>query len=250
MNSLIILEQECVDPTLAVLQGSRALYAFETHGVRVGQTIRIAVLGLNRGEGVVETASSSEVQIRFTFGAPALENFPAVHLIVGVPRPQTIKKVVQAAVMLGARSLHFVRSEKGDKSYLQSRSLEPGLLLEESIKALEQVWDAHPPQIKVDRSFETFCKEDLCALTSNDSNSSKLLFVAHPSGNEFTYQERDKVKKSESIVIAVGPERGWSDGEVGAFVGCGFNVLGLGPRVMRVEIALVFLMGQLRILSQ
>jgi 16S rRNA (uracil1498-N3)-methyltransferase len=37
------------------------------------------------------------------------------------------------------------------------------------------------------------------------------------------------------VAIAVGPEGGWSDGEVTAFVDAGADVVGLGPTVLRTE---------------
>ena len=51
-------------------------------------------------------------------------------------------------------------------------------------------------------------------------------------------------------MVAIGPERGWSEGEVSVFAEQGFVVVGLGERVLRVEIAVTFLVGQLDALSQ
>ena len=46
----------------------------------------------------------------------------------------------------------------------------------------------------------------------------------------------------------MGPERGWSHEEVETFQRAGFGVVGLGERVVRVELALVFLLGKLALL--
>ena len=48
--------------------------------------------------------------------------------------------------------------------------------------------------------------------------------------------------------MAIGPERGWSDAEVDLFTQHGFTPVGLGERVVRVELALVFLLGKLSLL--
>ena len=46
-------------------------------------------------------------------------------------------------------------------------------------------------------------------------------------------------------VVAVGPEGGWVDEEVRAFLQCGFSQIGLGPRILRTDVAVPVLLGQL-----
>ena len=58
----------------------------------------------------------------------------------------------------------------------------------------------------------------------------------------------DRVFDSSEIVLAVGPEPGWSSDELTTLEGLGFMKVGLGPRVVRVEVALGLLLGQLQAL--
>ncbi len=242
MNSLIILAGECVGNNEAILSGDRARYAFETHELRGGVACRVAVLGGMRGEGIVLEATRERVVLALTLSLPARERTP-VDLIVGAPRPQTVKKVIQAAVMLGLRSVHFLRSELGERSYLQSRSLSEAGLLEEGAKGLEQVWDSELPQIEVHRSFSYFMRNKLPLLAENGDVA---CFLADPSGRALS--AADKAHVCSAQVIAIGPESGWSEGEVELFRHSGFSVVGLGERVVRVEVAVVFLLGQLQLL--
>ena len=250
MNSIVILPDEVRDGTTAILLGSRARYAIDTHGVREGQSIKVAVMDGMRGEGRVLSVAVHEVALALTLTQPALAPIP-VSLIVGVSRPQTVKKVIQSAVMFGVSSLHVVRSEKGDKSYLQSRSLDEDQVGEETIKAMEQVWDSRRPEIVVHRSFSHFMKQKLPMIVDGmrsvavDGQVAKL--VAHPGGAHLTCDDAFGVRNAATIV-AIGPERGWSEGEVHAFTEHGFHWVGLGERVLRVELALVSLLGQLAIL--
>jgi len=244
MNSLIILPGECVDGTCAVLTGQRALYAHDTHGVRAGQVIKVGILGGLRGEGRILESSPQRVAVELKVSQPCLAPRP-IDLIVGVSRPQTIKKVVQAAVMFGARSLHFVRSERGDKSYLQSTSLSEESLQEEAIKALEQVWDTRVVPIVVHRSFGHFCAAKLPLL---EDGRAPLKLLAHPIGEGL--RSAFESPSAGGAIVAIGPERGWSEGEVGRLQSEGFSLVGLGERVVRVELALTFLLGQLDVLMQ
>jgi len=244
MNSLIILPGECVDGTCAVVSDQRAAYAHGTHGVRAGQVVKVGVLGGLRGEGRVLESSPRRVMIELNVSHPCLSPRP-IDLIVGVSRPQTIKKVVQAAVMFGARSLHFVRSERGDKSYLQSTALSEESLQEETLKALEQVWDTRVVPIVVHRSFEYFCANKLPVL---GGEGAPLKLLAHPTGE--VLGSAVMPAGTPHVIVAIGPERGWSDAEVDRLQLEGFSAVGLGERVVRVELALTFLLGQLDLLMR
>lgn len=250
MNSLIVLPQEIRDGSIAVLSGPRARYALDTHGVREGQSLKVAVMDGMRGEGRILSASMDEVSISITLSESGLKPTP-VSLIVGVSRPQTVKKVIQSAVMFGVSSLHFVRSERGEKSYLQSRSLDADQIEEETIKAMEQVWDSRRPEILAHRSFSYFMDQKFPSLVEATRRAGEggtvVKLLAHPGGSSLTCTDSPRVSDA-SAVIAIGPERGWSDGEVQAFEESGFQRIGLGERVFRVELALVFLLGQLAIL--
>lgn len=247
MNSLIILPTECVDPTKGILFEERAVYAYETHGVREGQQVKVAVLGGKKGIGVVLAASRERVEITISDETPPSPVLP-IDLIVGVSRPQTVKKVIQAAAILGARSLHFVKSEHGEKSYLQSQALEADQVEFEVIKGLEQVWESIPPEIHVHRNFDYFLERHLPMLGAGEVESSSIKLLAHPGGHELRSIVTRRNLSSEvspSIVVAIGPERGWSDIEVRDLLSRGFTQIGLGSRVMRVELATVFIFGQL-----
>jgi RsmE family RNA methyltransferase len=250
MNSLIVLPDEVREGAIATLVGARARYAITTHEVREGQTLKVGVMDGMRGEGLVTSVSTDAVTIALSLTEPALAPLP-VSLIVGVSRPQTVKKVIQSAVMFGVSSLHFVRSEKGEKSYLQSRSLDEDQIEEETIKAMEQVWDSRRPEIVVHRTFSHFMKQKLQMVmdATRDLAAAEevVKLVAHPGGTSLTCNDAPRIANAATI-IAIGPERGWSDDEVLLFEEFGFQTIGLGERVVRVELALVFLLGKLALL--
>ena len=115
--------------------------------------------------------------------------------------------------------------------------------LEETIKALEQVWDSRVPEICVHRSFEYFLKNRLSAIAPSEAS---LRIVAHPNGKELNLEQHHS--SNTAAVVAIGPERGWSSREIELLEAQGFRLTGLGERVLRVEVALTFLLGQLELL--
>jgi len=58
--------------------------------------------------------------------------------------------------------------------------------------------------------------------------------VAHPGGPSWQRHTGD-------IAIAIGPEGGFSDEEIGAALAAGWQTVGLGPRILRVETAAIAL---------
>jgi 16S rRNA (uracil1498-N3)-methyltransferase len=256
MNSLIILPHECVEPLFAVLADERARYAFDTHGVREGQQIKIAVLGLGRGAARVLSASVAEVRLHLEMSDKDAPWYP-IDLLVGVPRPQTVKKVIQAGTILGVASISFVGSDQGEKSYLQSKSLEAGEIRREVVKGLEQVWSARPPKVSVFTSLSSWYVSAPYLFTP-DSGEKQILLLPHPGGEALGAVLRtlgtqpgltDRANHPPRVVLGIGPERGWSEREVVALNERGFTTVSLGERVMRVELAVVYAIAQLQALE-
>lgn len=241
MNSLIVFPHERVESTSIVLGQARAQGVYSDYQGLVGRDVKFAFFGGERGVACVKEVTPSRVVLRIETVEPSLP-LRRLDLIVGLSRPQTVKKVIQAAVMLGVRSLHFVHTDLGDKSYLDSSVLKAERLREEVVKALEQVYTGLYPEISVHRSFEYYCKTKINEL---DADPKIVKLVAHPGGALISSQEMDLTNKTR--VVALGPERGWSEREIDRLARCGFKVIGLGDRVVRVEIALISILAQLQI---
>jgi RsmE family RNA methyltransferase len=100
---------------------------------------------------------------------------------------------------------------------------------------LEQAGDTTLPIIRLHKLFGRFVREEL-----GREPEGKLALLAHP-GAQATVP-RGVMKP---VVLAIGPEGGFIDREVNTFRDIGFTEVSLGPRVLRVETALAFLMGRL-----
>jgi RsmE family RNA methyltransferase len=48
-------------------------------------------------------------------------------------------------------------------------------------------------------------------------------------------------------VVAIGPEGGWIPYEVGMLEARGFQAFSLGPRILRVDVAVPYILGQLEL---
>jgi 16S rRNA (uracil1498-N3)-methyltransferase len=72
-------------------------------------------------------------------------------------------------------------------------------------------------------------------LKTTDKCSLNLIFHPEAAGNNFSLHKADTAINKVSLLV--GPESGFSDGEVGQAIAAGFKTVRMGPRWMRTETA-------------
>lgn len=214
MNALIVYSDEIIGnlikiPKIRVSQG-------------VGFELPVSVLGGERLWGRIENEHEGVVTISVLGKLPPLERLD-ITLMVGLSRPQTIKKVLAVAVQTGVKKLCFVKTERGEKSYLSANILKN--LEVEVVKSLEQTGDSISPDIKIYKSLSEFLGEH--------ESMNRVLFT--PDG--------DLVESIKApSLLCVGPEAGFSEQE--QVMMKEFKKIKLSDRILRVEIAVAMAMGK------
>jgi 16S rRNA (uracil1498-N3)-methyltransferase len=122
-----------------------------------------------------------------------------------------------------------------EKSYFDSPVLEPRAMRELLMVGLEQARDTQLPEVLVRKRFRPFVEDELDALWPRTAR-----FVAHPAAGIAASPG------AERAVVAIGPEGGWVPFELDLLRGRGFTPFTLGPRPLRVEVALPYALGMLR----
>jgi RsmE family RNA methyltransferase len=194
-----------------------------------------------QGEILSQDPVGVVIELRYTC-AP-LPRLP-LELIVGLSRPQTLKKVIQFSTELGVRALHLVRCAQSERSYLDSSILTSPELELQTILGREQGIDCCAPEIIVHDRFKPFIEDTLpvrerALVATSGSALCKIIACTRFSKDDLVLPER-----SSSAVVAVGPELGWNDFERQLFIANGFLPQTLGLRSLRVENALALLVGQ------
>lgn len=243
MNFLAFYPEECAGE-IGTICGSRAVKVLERHSLQLGKSIAALCINGERGSATLVSADPGRLQFSLRWDSPA-PTARAIRLIVAVSRPQTIKKVLQAAAVFGVERLDFVRSAEGEKSYLQSKALSEGVIADELLLGIEQSGECRLPLVSVHRNFQWYMERHLAdgtevrfiADTARDTGPCDLA-KAWPDG------ERDL-----PVTFAVGSEVGWSPAEIACFVQEGFRRVTLGERILRVEHAVVTLLGQFELLA-
>ncbi len=244
MNLLLARPEEVESPHLIRLVGSRRDHLVDVLDVRVGSSIRIGFPDGPQGEGVVESVGDSVV-LRHNLdpaGKPST-TLPLIHILLAMPRPKVLGRVLSHLAALGVASICLVRSWHVEKSYFQSDLLEEENLRLALLEGLEQACDTRIPKLEIYRLFRPFVEDSMDSLWPQ---SNRLL--AHP--YDSIPMSRVSLVDSQETTIAIGPERGWTPFECELLGTHGFSAVNLGPRVLRVETALTTLVAQVQLLQQ
>jgi RsmE family RNA methyltransferase len=190
-----------------------------------GDRFDAGVVGGPRGKGVVRAVSDAGVEFAFEPGALPPPPDP-IHLLIALPRPQTARKILNEASALGVASLRFFRGEKGEPGYSQSTLWSGDEWRRHLMDGAAQAFDTHLPEV-----------------AHFDALAGALR--AAPQGVRIAldnYESTLRLRPSGAmppVLLAFGPERGWSSPERALLRDSGFRLADLGTRVLRTETALV-----------
>jgi 16S rRNA (uracil1498-N3)-methyltransferase len=159
-----------------------------------------------------------------------------VDLLLAVPRPKALRKLLPAAAALGVGRIVLVNAARVEKSYFDSKVLVPDAVRELLILGLEQARDTRLPEVLVRERFRPFVEDELDSLWPAEAR-----LVAHPAASASLPR-----RAGPAAVVAVGPEGGWVAFELELLRARGFAAFTLGPRTLRVEVAVPYLLGALR----
>ena len=239
MNFLLLYPNELdKSKTIGVVSGKRFSFIRERYTLSEGQRVNAGLIDGNLGYATVTKISDTSISFNLV-----LDKEPPIKqdliLIVSICRPQTNKKILHIATSLGVKKVLFVRGENVPKSYIQSTSLNEENIKNECLLAMAQTGDTIFPSVVIYKSiFDCFKNE---TFTINNTylvadTSCKLEL------NRKNFENFDSVK-----CIAIGPESGWSEQEIEFFHQKGFKSIGLGDRILRVEVAINYMLGKLSV---
>ena len=246
MNLLLLEPDEINSDATVVLSDRRAEHLRKVLKVSPGKTLRAGILGGAIGEATVEEATSEEAdagRIRLRLDIPnAPAQRPPLDLIVALPRPQALHRVVQSAAVLGVGELALCNSWKVEKSYFDSPSATPEKIRHHLRLGAEQGGTTWLPEARVEKLLVPFLRS--LGAPARD----ELRLIAHP-GTECGLEEV-ATHLPAKITVAIGPERGWIDREIETFGEAGFRPVSLGPRILKTEMAVVALLAQIDLLRR
>jgi len=194
--------------------------------------LKVTLVGVGIGEAYIKSLSDDSLTLLVESITP--KNLAPYDLIIGLSRPPTLKKVLEHATTLGVGKFDFFKAALSEKSYLDSKLFKEDNLLKYLRFGISQSAIYHNlPKVKLHESLPDF-------------KNREQKFILSPKSTK-TFLDVD-LDFSKRITVAVGPERGWTEGEITSFKNMGFIEIGISPSILRVETAVFSSLGQLELL--
>jgi RsmE family RNA methyltransferase len=226
--NLILFEPDEVGRPLP-RDDARARHLLEVLRRRPGDTFDAGQVNGPRGRGTLVAIEPAALVLAFTWGDPPSPLDPLI-LVVGLPRPQTARKILQAAAVLGVSAVHFAATGKGEAGYAQSTLWQTGEWRRHLVAGAAQAFDTRLPTVAPGQPLPAVLAAlppgGLRVALDNYEAPAGLGALALPPA-------------PTAVVVALGPERGWSADERIELRAHGFTLAHLGPRVLRAETAAV-----------
>ncbi len=233
MNLIVLHEDDFCSGNAVRLKGRRREHILTVHQPAIGDELAVGRLGglIGRGRVIAMTAEAVEMEVTLVEAPPPPLK---ISLVVALPRPKVIKRVLLMVASLGIKRLDFINGARVEKSYWQSPVLKPAGIREALILGLEQARDTILPEVNLRPLFKPFVEDELPALIQSTS-----AFVAHPGAEHSCPQI-----VPPPITLVIGPEGGFIPYELGKMAEVGCRPIQVGTRILRVETVIPFILGR------
>lgn len=243
MNRILFEKDEIVDG-IATFGGERAEHVMNVLHGEVGQILKTGEIGGFIGTGVItgitrppSSVSSPEITVACSHDKRSLR--PWVDLILAPPRPRVMKRLLPQLATMGVGRIFLVGAKKVEKDFWGATLLKPENYRPLLVDGLMQAGTSILPTLETRRNFRKFVKEELDTLWPEAKR-----IVAHPYDGNRTIEQPER-SNNRAILLAVGPEGGWTDEEVTLLEEHGFARYSLGSRILRTDTATIALLAQL-----
>jgi RsmE family RNA methyltransferase len=234
MNLILLEATDFIADDRVVLRGRRHAHVRDVHRAEVGAVLRVGQVDGLLGTGTLVALTDDHLELVVALDTPPPPPLP-VTLVVAMPRPHSLRKVLQQATAMGVKRFVFFNCARVEQSFFGAGAARPADIREELILGLEQARDTTLPIVEVHpRKLYKFIAEvwpDLAGETT---------LIAHPEPDAGPCPRG----VAGPVTLVVGPEGGLLPTEVMRLCERG-TAIDLGPRILRVETAVVALLARL-----
>ena len=233
MNLILLFDDDFIDESRVCLAGRRRDHVLAVHRASEGDELVVGLCGGRIGRGII-TRADEVVEMRVTLDTEPPRPLDLT-LVLALPRPKVLNRVLAAVASMGLKRLFLINSWRVEKSYWKSPRMAPENIREQLILGLEQARDTILPVVELRRLFRPFVEEELPGLAVGTT-----ALVAHPYAEEACPRD-----VRGPVTLVLGPEGGFVEQEIASLVRAGLRPVTLGPRVLRVDTAVAFLLGRM-----
>ena len=232
MNRILFESSEIADG-VATCSDARAEHILAVLHGEVGQTLKTGELDGRIGTGEIVSIEGRTVAVKVSHTEESLR--PWCDLVLAPPRPRVMKRLLPQLASLGVGTIVLVGAKKVEKDFWGATLLKEENYRPLLVDGLMQAGTSVVPRIETRRNFRRFVGDELDSLFPTANR-----VVGHPGG-----APNAPAQKPGRLLLAVGPEGGWTDDEVSLLESHGFSRYSLGSRILRTDTALVALLARL-----
>ena len=218
VNLVLLDERDRIDSLCVTLSDARAAHVVNVLRATPGQTVRIGLLDGPFGTGTVVSAGEGRVTLRCEFEAAAPPR-PQVDVLLALPRPKVMRRLWAQLAALGVGQIVLTNAERVERHYFDTHILNEVTYRRLLIEGLQH------------RQFRVLVEDHLDGLFGDG-----IRLVADPSGATSIASALSD-HHNRRVLLAIGPEGGWNDFELSLLAAHNFQMVGLGPRTLRVDTA-------------
>ena len=231
----ILFEKDEITGGVATFDGVRAGHVLGVLHGEVGQVLKTGELDGPVGTGEITAIDGRRVTVRVTHDSEAPA--PWVDLVLAPPRPRVMKRLLPQLAAMGVGRIVLVGAKKVEKDFWGATLLKEPVYRPLLIDGLMQAGTSAVPVISVERNFRKWLAEKL-----DGEFPTEYRVVAHPYAAGGVHALKASAGR---LLLAIGPEGGWTDEEVARLEEKGFSRFSLGQRILRTDTAAIALLAVL-----
>ncbi|MEZ5567744.1 MAG: 16S rRNA (uracil(1498)-N(3))-methyltransferase [Halioglobus sp.] len=230
---MLFSDADRIAPDELRVSDRRCAHLRNVHRAKVGDRLRVGEVNGLMGSAEILGLDARGAHLRVHLESPPPAKLP-VTLVVALPRPKMLRRILRNATEFGVRDIHLIHSFRVEKSYWQSPVLAEPTLRDYLLQGLEQACDTQLPAVHLQRRFKPFAEDLLPALCAN-----RQALLAHPGAHPAC-----PARLQGEQLLVVGPEGGFIPFEVASLQAAGCRAVSLGTRILRVENAVACLLAR------
>jgi 16S rRNA (uracil1498-N3)-methyltransferase len=198
---------------------------------RKGEDVLAGVLDGRIGRARIESLDGAGAV--FSFSEEGLAEPPRnIVLLLGLPRPIQANRILKDIATLGVRRIILCSTDLGEASYARAGFYEERGWERALREGASQAANPRLPEVSIHGSIGA-------GFEALDGSAEGALRVALDIGESLPRLSSLAFGAEKGAILAVGSERGWSDGERSLLSASGFISASLGSRVLRTETAAI-----------
>ncbi len=242
--NLILFRPEEIHNKQVTLTDHRAEHILSVLKSEPGDSLKTGIINGPVGRSRVVDVSDNSVVLEITV-AGATPPRPQTDLILALPRPIMLKRILSQAAALGVARIFLIKANRVEKSFFNASLLKNNAWDAHLEHGLEQSVDTLLPKISVHNRFRPFVEDFLPEITKDYPHQ----LVAHPEAQK-KLADTVTLPLTDRVLLAIGPEGGWVNFEINTFEKQGFQAFAMGPRILKVDTAVSALLAQIDLLRQ